>query len=207
MHSDEHTNQPHDHPTDEHGHHVHVTPFWPMLITFVVLLVLTLLTVVTAKGLYFGNAVNLTIALIIAGAKAVLVAAFFMHLLYDKAINTVIVVATMFAVVLFISLTLVDLGTRHLADPIEDGEIVPGGGVQINVSEETGDREIRPQYNPWHSDTPSKSVLQQAREAYEAKHDHDAPRDDHGEHDSPQNQNQNAAADPTDADPTTGAEP
>lgn len=167
---------------DKHapGHHVHVTPLWPMVGTFAALIVLTVLTVVTAKGLYFGNEINLVIALIIAGTKAILVAAFFMHLLYDKAMNTVIVVSTMFAVVLFISLTMLDIGTRDMADSLEAGEIVPGGGINIMVNED-GQRVIPPKgsYEPWHSDTPSKSVLTQARERYKAKKGHES-----GEHDA-----------------------
>lgn len=181
MHDDDHnTDQPSTgHEAQGHdGHHVHVTPLWPMVGTFVALIVLTVLTVVTAKGLYFGNAINLTIALIIAGTKAVLVAAFFMHLLYDKAMNTVIVVSTMFAVVLFISLTLLDLGTRDMADAIEEGEIVPGGGVAISIDQDTGEKLFKGDYQPWHADNASKSVLTQARENYAAKKHHNA---DHSE--------------------------
>ncbi|GEM_PF-1851222 len=203
---------------DPHGHHVHVTPLWPMVGTFVALILLTILTVVTAKGLYFGNAINLVIALIIAGTKGVLVAAFFMHLLYDRAINTVIVIATMFAVVLFISLTVVDLGTRDLADPIEAGEIVPGGGAQIDIDAETGERSIKPTYNPWHmGDQASSSVLDQAREAYKAEKTHggektdqaQAPADD-AEQSAAEADNANPDADPnatSDADATPDADP
>jgi cytochrome c oxidase subunit 4 len=159
---------------DHHEHHVHVTPFWPMAATFIALIFLTVLTVLTAQYLYLGNAVNLVIALAIAGLKALLVAAFFMHLLYDKPLNTIVVVATMFATVLFISITVIDMGTRDLADKTEAGEIVPGGGAQVSVDEETGKRTVSRigSYQPWYTDTPSKSIVDIARENAEAKDAH-----------------------------------
>ncbi len=163
---------------DEHGHHVHVTPLWPMVLTFVGLLILTGLTLLTAKGMYFGNVVNLVIALIIAGLKAVLVAAFFMHLLYDKAMNTIVVVATMFATVLFITITMVDMTTRDMVEKIEEGEIVPGGGANVSVDAD-GNRTVGRigSYNPWYSEAASKSVLDIARENYKAKKAHDGEKD------------------------------
>lgn len=158
--------------TDEHGahhdgHHVHVTPFMPMLIVFGALLCLTALTLWTAKAEYFyvSNSVNLTIALIIAGLKGVLVAAFFMHLLYDKAMNTVIVVATLFAAVLFLTLTLVDIGTQDLVDKTEKGEIAVGGSVQITTDPDTGRTSVsRGSYSPFWSATPGLSIVEQARQ-------------------------------------------
>jgi cytochrome c oxidase subunit 4 len=166
----------HDHHGDDHHgeHHVHVTPLMPMVLTFIALLILTGLTVATAKGLYFGNAANLIIALVIASAKGILVAAFFMHLVWDKAMNTIVVVSTMFATTLFLVLTLVDLGTRDMVTDIEEGEIVAGGAVTINVDEEGGRSVSRGVYNPWFSDAPGESVLAQARADYKAKkHDGD----------------------------------
>lgn len=157
--------------TDEHGahhdgHHVHVTPFMPMLLVFIGLLCLTALTLWTAKAEYFyvSNSVNLIVALIIAGLKGLLVAAFFMHLIYDKAMNTVIVVATMFAAVLFLTLTLVDIGTQDIVDKTEKGEIAIGGSVQI-TTDENGNRVVsRGVYSPFWSDSPGLSILEQARQ-------------------------------------------
>lgn len=181
----------HQHATDDahaahDDHHVHVIPFWTMTAVFVALIFLTLITVLTAKGIYAGNAVNLVIALFIAGIKAVLVAGFFMHLVYDKALNTIVVVATMFAVVLFISLTAIDIGTRGMAfDDELEGEIVPGGGASISYVDdgtEEGTRVVgkKGEYNPWHNDAASRSVLDEARENYKAKkaHDGEYPKDD-----------------------------
>lgn len=158
--------------TDEHGvhhdgHHVHVTPFMPMLLVFVGLLILTALTLWTARAEYFyvSNSVNLIVALIIASTKGLLVAAFFMHLIYDKALNTVIVVSTMFAAVLFITITLIDLGTQDMVDATEMGEITHGGSVQITTDPVTGRTSVnRGPYSPFWSDNPGRSIVDLARE-------------------------------------------
>ncbi|MFB3430176.1 MAG: cytochrome C oxidase subunit IV family protein [Phycisphaerales bacterium] len=170
-----------EHAHDDHGHHVHVTPFMPMLLVFIGLLCLTALTLWTAKAEYFyvSNSVNLTVALIIASFKGLLVAAFFMHLIYDKAINTVVVVASMFAVVLFITITMIDIGTQDMVDKTEKGEIAVGGSVQIQV-DESGNRQVtRGVYSPFWSDNPGLSIVEQAKndpenvKKYNKSHAHD----------------------------------
>lgn len=125
----------------EHGeHHMHVTPFWTMLWVFIVLLVLTALTVWSSNihAIPFGNTTielggtfHIMLALGIAVVKSVLVAAYFMHLRYDTPMNTVAVGATIFAVVLFIGFTLSDSATRHIFAPTETRVIIPGGTDQI----------------------------------------------------------------------------
>lgn len=188
------------HDSHDHEHHVHVTPLMPMVLTFIALLFLTGLTVATAKGLYFGNAANLIIALVIASTKGVLVAAFFMHLVWDKAMNTIVVVSTMFATTLFLTLTLVDLGTRDMVTDIESGEIVDGGAVTITVGDD-GRSVTRGAYNPWFSDAPGKSVLAQAREDYKAKkhksddHHGDDHSDDYGDDHSDDNSDKHEGED------------
>lgn len=117
---------------ESHGHdHVHVTPFWPMTIVFAALLFLTVLTALTAHYIDIPGTGNLLLALFIASLKAILVAAWFMHLRYDTKMNTVVVVSTMFAVVLFIGLTMLDLRSRAVTDRLDAGEIVPGGTREI----------------------------------------------------------------------------
>ena len=160
----------HDHGHDDHGHHVHVTPFWPMTIVFAVLIVLTVVTVFTAKYVDLGGSWNLVLALVIACTKGALVAGFFMHLVYDKAMNTVVVIASLFAVLLFFVLTMLDLGTRGAHDIIEEGEIVVGGGAPAAAppATETNPNPKRPKignYGPWWSDQPGMSVVEQARAA------------------------------------------
>ncbi len=139
---------PHEHlasdEVDDAGQHLplhpHVTPFWTMFWVFVALLVLTALTVWTSNiyGFWIGNTyiefgatMHIIVAMAIAVVKALLVAAFFMHLLYDKAVNTIVVGSTIFALVLFIGLTLIDTSTRDLVSKDEAGEIVAGGDVSI----------------------------------------------------------------------------
>lgn len=127
--------------TDEYRHfHVHLTPLKPMTIVFALLLFFTALTVWTSNvhGVQVGNTwiefsgtIHVLIAMGIAIAKALLVAAFFMHLKYDKPMNTIVVSATLFGVVLFIGLSMLDLRSRALVDPIQGPEIKAGGNYEL----------------------------------------------------------------------------
>jgi len=127
---------------EEHGgsheHHVHVTPFWTMLWVFIVLLALTGLTVWSSNihGFWIGNTqiefgptIHILIALTIATVKMLLVGGFFMHLIYDKKVNVIVMGATFFALSLFLGLTLMDFHTRPVIDRVEFGEQHPGGFV------------------------------------------------------------------------------
>ena len=126
---------------EAHEHHVHVTPFWPMLWVFVTLLVLTGLTVWSSNihGFWIGNThielgatAHILMAMVIAVVKAVLVAAYFMHLKYDNPMNTAVLSATIFAVILFIGFTLADSTTRHVTDRMQHAKIIPGGTSHLN---------------------------------------------------------------------------
>ena len=127
---------------EEHGggheHHVHVTPFWTMFWVFIILLALTGLTVWSSNlhGFWFGNThivfgptAHILIAMTIATVKMLLVGGFFMHLIYDKKINTIVMVSTFFALALFIGLVLMDFDTRYLGNRLEVGETVSGGDI------------------------------------------------------------------------------
>jgi caa(3)-type oxidase subunit IV len=139
---------PHEHlaeqELDDGGEHLplhpHVTPFMPMFVVFIALLALTALTVWTSNlhGFWVGNTFieigatpHIMIAMGIAIVKALLVAAYFMHLLYDKKINTIVVASTIFALVLFLGLTLIDMDMRGLVSKDEVGEISAGGDLSI----------------------------------------------------------------------------
>jgi cytochrome c oxidase subunit 4 len=74
------------------------------------LMMLTLITVVAA-GFDFGSA-NVAIALAIATIKASLVAMFFMHLLHEKPMNSLIFVSGLVFLGIFLMLTLLDADTR-----------------------------------------------------------------------------------------------
>lgn len=162
-----------------HGEHHHVTPFMPMFLTLTVLIVLTIVTVYTAKFIHLPGAGNLILALVIACIKGTLVGAFFMHLLYDKAVNTLVVIASMFGVLLFIVLTMTDIGTRKLHEPLEAREIVKGGGAQWIEKNGKQVVDVKGSYGNPLGDSPGKSVLQGARDAYHAAGGHDEHGSDH----------------------------
>jgi cytochrome c oxidase subunit IV len=76
------------------------------------LICLTVATVLAA-GVDFGSPVfNTVIALLVATAKASLVALFFMHLRWDKPINAMIFVSTLAFLGLLLMLTLIDFDSR-----------------------------------------------------------------------------------------------
>ena len=80
-----------------------------------VLAALLLLTGLTVSASYvnFGStSVNVVIALVIASIKASLVALYFMHLRYDKPLNSLIFVGGLFFLGLLLMLTLIDVGSR-----------------------------------------------------------------------------------------------
>jgi len=100
------TPQPQAPPAAE-PHIGHNVAFWKLVATLAGLLVLTILTV-SATEYDFGPVINLWIAMLIATAKASLVALYFMHLRYDKPIVSVILISTLFFVALFVSITVTD---------------------------------------------------------------------------------------------------
>lgn len=127
--------------TEAHEGHHHVTPFWPMLWVFIVLLVLTALTVWSAniKGFWIGNTEivlgateHILMAMAIAVVKGLLVAAYFMHLRYDNPMNTAVAGATIFAVILFLGFTLADMGARNIVDAGGHQKIIAGGNAHLN---------------------------------------------------------------------------
>lgn len=128
---------PHHEHHNGHGHddhHVHVIPFRTMFITFIALLMLTALTVWTSR-MYFGEMIDLYIALAIATVKATLVCAFFMHLKYEKPLNTIVLCSTLLGIVLFIGLSMLDLDSRGWDERRERGEIYTGGRLELNAGQ------------------------------------------------------------------------
>jgi cytochrome c oxidase subunit 4 len=92
---------------DAHAAHTHAVPPWILLTVFAALLVLTVATV-AVTWVDLGRTANVWIALVIAVAKAGLVALFFMHLWWDSKFNFVVLVAALFFVALFIGITVLD---------------------------------------------------------------------------------------------------
>jgi cytochrome c oxidase subunit 4 len=89
----------------------HIVPTKTNLVTLSVLLVLTILTVFTAKFVDLGN-LNLALAMLIASVKAATVLLWFMHLKYDGMFNRVIVLSAFAFLFLMYGLSAADLFTR-----------------------------------------------------------------------------------------------
>lgn len=89
----------------------HVVPLKTNMITFGTLVVLTIITVYTAHFVDLGW-FNLPLAMIIATAKASVVALWFMHLKYDTKINRSIVLGALVFIALLVFFCSIDVFTR-----------------------------------------------------------------------------------------------
>jgi len=92
------------------GHHV-VGP-GVYVSVFVALVVLTVLTVWAANQHFGSDFINTVVAMSIATAKALLVAAFFMHLKYDGKMNVVFIALGLLLLAVLIGFSLVDIVNR-----------------------------------------------------------------------------------------------
>ncbi len=88
----------------------HVLPIKTYLKIYGALLFLTYVTV-QVSIFNFGTA-SIYIAMLVAIVKATLVAAYFMHLKFDSQFNTLVFGASLIWLVIFFSLTMVDLTSR-----------------------------------------------------------------------------------------------
>ena len=95
------------HAHDEHHGIAHVAAVRVLLGTWIILMILTLITVGATK-VDFGANYNLALAMAIAAIKATLVVLFFMHLRYDKVFHSVLVVGSLLAASLFVGFALMD---------------------------------------------------------------------------------------------------
>lgn len=100
-----------------HNEHSHAQdPKKESLIYLATLITLIILTGVTFGASYvnFGSGgANIVIALSIATVKAVLVSLFFMHLIHDRPINSVIAIAGFLFLGILLLFTFLDVGTRN----------------------------------------------------------------------------------------------
>jgi cytochrome c oxidase subunit IV len=94
----------HDH-AHEHGFS-HPMPIWMLLAVFFALLILTGLTVY--QSTFDLGSMEVWLSLTIATVKAGLVIAFFMHLVWDKPLNAIIILGSLIFVALFLGFTLMD---------------------------------------------------------------------------------------------------
>lgn len=98
----------HDHELPPDEVHIHALSVGLLLKVFLALVALTVLTVVTGNMKLHG--LDLTVALIIATAKASLVCLFFMHLKYDKPFHGMIFLFSVMFVGLFLAFVALDKG-------------------------------------------------------------------------------------------------
>jgi len=96
------------------GGHGHVGHIVPARITISVGVALMILTGVTVWVRYVPlGPLNLFIAMVIATIKASLVVLFFMHLKWDRPFNSVVLLASLAFVSLFVSFALMDRGAYN----------------------------------------------------------------------------------------------
>lgn len=107
-----------------HHDEPHVTPLWVYLSVGLALLVLTILTV-TATTIDLGHDGNLIVAMVIATIKAGLVILFFMHLLYDSKLYSIVFSVGLFMLGVFIILTMFDTERRGDIYEYTAGKIQP----------------------------------------------------------------------------------
>ena len=96
------------------GHKVHITPIKTYLTIAGLLMILTAVTVMVSfidLGPY-----NVSVALLIASVKALLVAFFFMHLFYDNKLYLVIFAMALLFLTIFLTFTMFDTTTRGAID-------------------------------------------------------------------------------------------
>ena len=97
---------------NKHDHHEHhITPFSTYMKVFGTLIVLTIITVATAR--IDMGAMNTVIAMFIATIKAMVVVIWFMHMKYEDTLNRVVFGLAFFFVFVFYTFTAIDIFTRQ----------------------------------------------------------------------------------------------
>lgn len=117
-----HTDLPSPGAPDAHEHKHHVLSLKVYFGVWGALMVLTVLTVAAAFSPI--EALHVPLALGIATVKAVIVALFFMHLLYDEKYNLILLISCFGTALLFFAFTAIDPLTRGQINPISMKPIV-----------------------------------------------------------------------------------
>jgi len=126
---------PHGYHAGEHHGHVIVSPF-VLTNVLVTLVIFTVLTVFLSRAeiwiaetftIAIPHWVNVVVALSIAAIKSTLVCMYFMQLKYDNPLNSLIFLFCLFAVVLFLGFSTLDLGTQGIINHYEARSIERGG--------------------------------------------------------------------------------
>ena len=132
-----HASSPDAHGHGDHEHHVFDKTI--LIRTFVGLIALTILTVVMAElersGALPLGILSVPVALAIAGAKAFLVASFFMNLWYEKGTNLLVFVGSIVFVIIFLGITFLDFAFRGTFEP-DVREPIDVIEAQVQVAEE-----------------------------------------------------------------------
>jgi cytochrome c oxidase subunit IV len=92
----------------------------------IILLILTCITVAASYVQFGSGMANVAIALTIATIKATLVALFFMHLLHDRPMNSVIIVMAFAFLGLFLGFDYTDVASREALLPANLKVVKPG---------------------------------------------------------------------------------
>jgi cytochrome c oxidase subunit 4 len=108
----------------EAGHHGPKNPVRVYILTLGTLLILTIITVLVAQ-FDLGEA-NVFAAILIATVKATVVALFFMHLLHDKPMNSIILGTALVMLGLLLAFSFMDSSTRINLIP-QKGQAPAGG--------------------------------------------------------------------------------
>lgn len=113
-----HPNASTSHAEEERVRHIGTKRYW---VVWVALLAFTALTLVTAKGIHLPHPWGLVVALVIAVAKASLVAMFFMHLWDHGGANRLVLGTALLFLLLLMGLTVLDNATRfQLTNPANE---------------------------------------------------------------------------------------
>ena len=100
---------------EERVRHIGVKRYY---VVWAALLVLTAVTLLTAKGIHLPSPWGIGVALLIATGKATLVALFFMHLWDHGGANRLVLVTALLFLLLLMGLTVLDNATRfQLSNP------------------------------------------------------------------------------------------
>ncbi|MEM1356367.1 MAG: cytochrome C oxidase subunit IV family protein [Planctomycetota bacterium] len=123
-----------EHADHGHGEHEHHVVGWKLLtLIFLVLMLLTVLTV-AAINVDLGP-LNIVVALGIALVKALLVVFIFMHIWWDRAFHGLLIAGSLAFVTLFIAFTMIDTAQYKHDLGVEDA---------INAKTKTGTGEYAP---------------------------------------------------------------
>lgn len=87
--------------------HAHIVPYKTFLVIWIILLILTAVTVAVAQ--YNLGALNIWVALGIATLKSALVIAVFMHMKYESLLFKLALLSALAILAIFIGLTFVDV--------------------------------------------------------------------------------------------------